>query len=162
MSRQEDKYDIERVIKVLRNSGEEPTIPGSDFKSDGTWLTTDVYRGQVDINIEDDKAWYRQNSGITEFITDTNISSYASNIYSHNSILVSTDWDGSNEQEISISGGTLTTTSTIWVSPLNNRTDTDNYSTSEIICIGNSTTGLTFECKTIPTENIDIIITIAW
>lgn len=69
MSRLEDLNNIEKVIKVLRNSGEEPTIPAYDFKSDGTWINTDIYNGQISVNIENDKLFYRHNSGITEVVT---------------------------------------------------------------------------------------------
>jgi len=71
MSRESDRINIEQVIKVLRNSGEVPTVPSSNYKTDGTWLTTDIYKGQLGINVADSRVWYRSDSGITE-ILDSN------------------------------------------------------------------------------------------
>lgn len=75
MSRIEDLNNIYKVIKIIKNSGEEPTIPSSNYKSDGSWSNTDIYNGQIAINIPDKKVWYRSNDDIIE------LTSSASTIY---------------------------------------------------------------------------------
>lgn len=46
-----------------------PTIPISENHLDGSWLDTDVYLGELCLNMTDDRAWFRSNNGIIEFNT---------------------------------------------------------------------------------------------
>ena len=75
MSRQKDIE--ENKTQILRNAGQVPVVAPSDYKSDGTWTgasATAIYKGQMSINIEDDKAYYRSNTGITEILTTSSSS----------------------------------------------------------------------------------------
>lgn len=57
-----------RLIHRLSTvSGVTPTIPTNDDHTTG-WLATDLYKSELFININDDRAWTRTNSGITEFV----------------------------------------------------------------------------------------------
>lgn len=57
-----------RLIHRLSTvSGVTPTIPTNDDHTTG-WLATDIYKSELFININDDRAWTRTNSGITEFV----------------------------------------------------------------------------------------------
>jgi hypothetical protein len=67
--RNKDYINIEVVNKILRNENEIPTTPSTDYKTDGTWVNTDVYNGQICVNVYDNKIYYRWNSGITELLS---------------------------------------------------------------------------------------------
>jgi hypothetical protein len=43
-----------------------PTVPASNDHLDGTWLSTDIYKGEYFVNIKDDKVWTRTDSGIVQ------------------------------------------------------------------------------------------------
>jgi hypothetical protein len=51
-------------MKYSTISGQTPTIPLTDDHEDGTWLTTDIYVGELFINSADGLAWFRADSGI--------------------------------------------------------------------------------------------------
>ena len=53
-------------IKIKRStvSGVTPTIPISDDHTDGTWLETDLYIGELFLNEADDTLWIRTQNGI--------------------------------------------------------------------------------------------------
>ena len=51
--------DSRLKIKQCNFTGVEPTIPLSDDHTDGTWLTTDIYPGELFINVVDEKVWFR-------------------------------------------------------------------------------------------------------
>jgi hypothetical protein len=56
--------DSRFTIKYSTISGQEPTIPLSDDHTDGTWLPTDLYIGEIFMNSNDDKVWVRTDNGI--------------------------------------------------------------------------------------------------
>ena len=62
--------DYSKFDLIFWESGQEPTIPSSENKTDGTWLYTDIHIGQMAINVADDKIWMRTENGIVEIITD--------------------------------------------------------------------------------------------
>lgn len=64
--------DSRILIKRSTVAAVVPTIPASNDHTDGTWLTTDIYKGELFINLADRKAWTRDNTGIIEvaFIPD--------------------------------------------------------------------------------------------
>jgi hypothetical protein len=51
-------------MKYSSITGQEPTIPLTDDHMDGTWLTTDLYVGEIFFNSADNKAWFRSENGI--------------------------------------------------------------------------------------------------
>ncbi len=53
------------IVKRSTQTGVIPTIPSSSTLDD-TWLSTDIYIGELFINTADDKIWYRADSGIVE------------------------------------------------------------------------------------------------
>jgi hypothetical protein len=55
----------------LTTSGQLFTIPTSEDHTDETWLPTDLYIGEIGINLTDDKAYFRTNNGIVQFATGT-------------------------------------------------------------------------------------------
>lgn len=59
----------------LTTSGQKFTIPTSNDHSDDTWLKTDLYIGEIGINLTDDTAYFRSNNGIVQLATGTSSSS---------------------------------------------------------------------------------------
>lgn len=51
-------------IKRSTTALEVPTVPASDDHTDGTWLSTDIYKGELFINLPDGKIYTRTDSGI--------------------------------------------------------------------------------------------------
>ena len=69
------------IIKRTDVSAITPTIPTSDNHTDGSWLPTDLYKGEFFINTEDERLWYRSEHGIVEVTagaTATPITDYVS------------------------------------------------------------------------------------
>lgn len=58
----------------LTTSGQLFTIPTSEDHTDETWLSTDLYIGEIGINLTDDKAFFRTNNGIIQLATGTSSS----------------------------------------------------------------------------------------
>ena len=54
-----------RVVKVSSIAGEVPTIPASDDHTDGSWIATDVYVGEMFFNSADGIMYVRDANGIT-------------------------------------------------------------------------------------------------
>jgi len=53
-----------RVVKVSSIAGEVPTIPASDDHTDGSWIATDVYVGELFFNSADGIMYTRSSNGI--------------------------------------------------------------------------------------------------
>jgi hypothetical protein len=53
-----------------------PTVPSSNDHTDGTWLITDLYKGELFINQADEKIFYRAESGIIEIGGTPDLSAY--------------------------------------------------------------------------------------
>ena len=53
-----------RVVKVSTIAGEVPTIPASDDHTDGSWIATDVYVGELFFNSADGIMYTRSSNGI--------------------------------------------------------------------------------------------------
>ena len=68
----------------LSTSGQPFTIPTSNDHTDETWISTDLYIGEIGINITDDTVFMRTNNGIVQIATGTSSGSTASvaNIWS--------------------------------------------------------------------------------
>ena len=60
----ENTDELRIITKYSSFPGEEPTIPISADHNDGTWLPTDLYVGEMFINVADNKAWVRGMDGI--------------------------------------------------------------------------------------------------
>jgi hypothetical protein len=60
--------DSRILIKRSTTTGVVPTIPSSNDHTDGTWLTTDLYKGELFINQVDSKIWFRGDSGVVRLI----------------------------------------------------------------------------------------------
>jgi len=58
--------DSRILIKSSTVTGVVPTIPSSNDHTDGTWLITDLYKGELFVNQADSKVFYRSASGIVE------------------------------------------------------------------------------------------------
>lgn len=69
MSKLKDK---QYLPKQLTTTGAEPSVPSSDYKSDGTWVATDTYKGEITANLADDKLWYRTDNGQIELLNADN------------------------------------------------------------------------------------------
>lgn|SRR5574343_366447 len=70
----------------LTTSGEAFTIPTSNDHGDDTWLKTDLYIGEIGINVVDDTIYMRTNNGIIQISASASGSSTASsNQWSWNS-----------------------------------------------------------------------------
>ena len=72
MAQNLNQYNRRTLIKRSTISGTIPTIPDPSVATDvndhtqGGWLSTDIYVGEMFINIADNKAWIRYSSGIVE------------------------------------------------------------------------------------------------
>ena len=53
------------IIKRSTTTGVLPTIPATS-ELDETWLSTDIYKGELFINLADDRIFYRSENGIVE------------------------------------------------------------------------------------------------
>ena len=53
----------------LTGAGQTFTVPLSDDHTDETWLYTDLYLGEIGINLTDDKIFFRSNNGIVQIST---------------------------------------------------------------------------------------------
>lgn len=72
-----DQYS--RLINhAITTSGGQFTVPTSNDHSDGTWLSTDLYIGEIGINVSDDTVFMRTNNGIIQIATGTSSGSTAS------------------------------------------------------------------------------------
>lgn len=61
--------DARILIKRSTNTGEVPTAAPSNDHTDGTWDALDIYTGELFLNVQDSKAWFRSNTGIIELAT---------------------------------------------------------------------------------------------
>jgi len=62
-----DDIQYWRVIqKYSTIPGQAPTIPPSQDHNDGTWSDTDLYVGELFMNVIDNRIWYRSGDGIHE------------------------------------------------------------------------------------------------
>lgn len=59
------------LTKRSTTGGVVPTIPASDDHTDGSWLTTDIYKGELFINLVDNKTFTRTDSGIVQILMPT-------------------------------------------------------------------------------------------
>lgn len=55
----------------ISSSGTQFTVPTSDDHTDETWVSTDLYIGEIGINVTDDTAFMRTNNGIIQIATGT-------------------------------------------------------------------------------------------
>lgn len=73
---------IEQFGRLLQHrittAGGQFTIPTSNDHTDETWLSTDLYIGEIGINVTDDKIWMRTNNGIVQIATGTSSGSTSS------------------------------------------------------------------------------------
>lgn len=73
---------IEQFSRLINHritgSGTQFTIPTSNDHTDETWLNTDLYIGEIGINVTDDKIFMRTNNGIVQIATGTSSGSTAS------------------------------------------------------------------------------------
>lgn len=55
-------------IRIKRSTinGEVPTVAPSTDHTDGTWSATDIYEGEVFLNMKDGLAWFRATNGIVQ------------------------------------------------------------------------------------------------
>lgn len=56
------------VLKISETASEQPTVPATNDHSDGSWIPTDIYKGELFVNIVDNKVYTRGNSGIFELV----------------------------------------------------------------------------------------------
>ena len=54
-------------IKIKRSTitGTVPTVPSSNDHTDGTWIATDIYKGELFFNQADGVLWSRDDNGVT-------------------------------------------------------------------------------------------------
>jgi hypothetical protein len=66
---------IEQYSRLINHrittAGQQFTIPTSNDHTDETWLSTDLYIGEIGINITDDKVFFRTNNGLVQLATGT-------------------------------------------------------------------------------------------
>lgn len=73
---------IEQFSRIINHgvttAGTVFTIPTSNDHTDETWITTDLYIGEIGINLTDDKIFMRTNNGVVQLATGTSSGSTAS------------------------------------------------------------------------------------
>ena len=54
-------------IKLKRSTvtGAVPTVPSSNDHTDGTWIATDIYKGELFYNQADGVLWSRDDNGVS-------------------------------------------------------------------------------------------------
>lgn len=76
---------IEQYSRLINHSistsGKVFTVPSSNDHTDETWLATDLYIGELGVNITDDKVFVRTNNGIVQLSTSATASSSGANIF---------------------------------------------------------------------------------
>jgi hypothetical protein len=85
---------IEQYSRVLHHrssvSGQNFTIPVSNDHTDETWLATDLYIGEIGMNLADDRMYFRSNNGIIQLGTVTGSSTSSVWYQSGADVLLST------------------------------------------------------------------------
>ena len=70
-----------RIINhAISTSGQTFTVPSSNDHTDETWLATDLYIGELGVNVTDDKVFVRTNNGIIQLATGTSSTGTTSSI----------------------------------------------------------------------------------
>jgi hypothetical protein len=73
---------IEQYSRIINHgvttAGTQFTVPTSNDHTDETWLSTDLYIGEIGINLTDDKVFMRTNNGIIQIATGTSSGSTSS------------------------------------------------------------------------------------
>jgi hypothetical protein len=73
---------IEQYSRLINHgittAGAPFSVPTSNDHSDGTWLATDLYIGEIGINVTDDTVFMRTNNGIIQIATGTSSGSTSS------------------------------------------------------------------------------------
>ncbi|HEX8517546.1 MAG TPA: hypothetical protein VF868_15220 [Bacteroidia bacterium] len=67
----ENKQNSRYAHHRFNTTGVEPTVPLVDDITSASFSTTDLKRGEIAINLADDKAWFRSANGIIQFQTGT-------------------------------------------------------------------------------------------
>lgn len=57
------------ILKVSNVANEVATIPSTSDHTDGSWLTTDIYEGELFLNVVDDLLQTRTESGIVDLVS---------------------------------------------------------------------------------------------
>ena len=77
---------IEQFSRLLHHRsttlGQAFTIPISNDHTDETWLSTDLYIGEIGLNVADNKAYFRSNNGIIQLAVATSSSDTSPWIFS--------------------------------------------------------------------------------
>ncbi len=60
---------VRMVVKTSATSGVIPTIPASDNHQDGSWIATDIYKGELFFNKADGLMFTRDDTGIKQVAT---------------------------------------------------------------------------------------------
>lgn len=66
------------ILKRSTTTGTEPTEPSTN-DIDSTWISTDIYEGELFLNAEDDRLWVRTANGIME-LTNTGVRTTVSTV----------------------------------------------------------------------------------
>ena len=79
---------IEQYSRIINHSistsGKVFTVPSSNDHTDETWLATDLYIGELGVNITDDKVFVRTNNGIVQLSTATSSGTSAPSVFIYN------------------------------------------------------------------------------
>jgi hypothetical protein len=114
--------DSRILIKRSTTSGVVPTIPASNDHTDGTWLTTDIYKGELFINQADGKLWLRGDSGTVRLLrTDGDTMSGNLDMGTNDIKSVRLIKDGSNVTALSVLSRLLYDQSGTFIADFNNR-----------------------------------------
>lgn len=75
---------VEQFSRLLHHrttvSGQLFTVPTSNDHTDETWLSTDLYIGEIGLNLSDNTAFFRSNNGIIQLATATGSGASASTL----------------------------------------------------------------------------------
>jgi len=71
-----------RIINhAISTNGTVFTVPTSNDHTDETWLATDLYIGELGVNVTDDKVYVRTSNGIVQLTTGSTASSTAASLF---------------------------------------------------------------------------------
>lgn len=75
-----------RIINhAISTSGAVFTVPTSNDHTDETWLATDLYVGELGVNVTDDKVYVRTSNGIVQLSTGSTVSTSGGGVFVFNS-----------------------------------------------------------------------------
>lgn len=142
--------------RIFTDSSQTPSVPPSEYKSDGTWTGgTELYNGEIALNLAQKKMYFRANNEIVEVGGGGTGTGISTQLYS----IPSSGWTLSGNYYVhsaTIIG--ITATNYVGVSPQENFTNFYNYGYAHILAGNQGVDSLIFSATVKPADTIYINI----